>query len=67
MPVAVAADGWGYAVTDPGCGNPFKRCPWLLYACGPVPFDPVRDFTPISLVANPGGVFVVNAALPVRT
>jgi tripartite-type tricarboxylate transporter receptor subunit TctC len=31
------------------------------------PFDPVRDFTPISLVANPGGVFVVNAALPVRT
>jgi len=31
------------------------------------PFDPVKDFAPISIVANPGGVFVVNAALPVRT
>jgi tripartite-type tricarboxylate transporter receptor subunit TctC len=31
------------------------------------PYDPVKDFAPISLVANPGGVFVVNAALPVRT
>ena len=30
------------------------------------PFDPVKDFAPISLVANPGGVVVVNAALPVR-
>jgi len=31
------------------------------------PYDPVKDFAPISLVANPNGVFVVNAALPVRT
>ena len=31
------------------------------------PYDPVKDFAPISLVANPGGMFVVNAALPVRT
>ncbi|MCW5656896.1 MAG: tripartite tricarboxylate transporter substrate binding protein [Burkholderiaceae bacterium] len=30
-------------------------------------YDPVKDFAPISLVANPGGVFVVNAALPART
>ncbi len=31
------------------------------------PYDTVKDFAPISLVANPNGVFVVNAALPVRT
>jgi tripartite-type tricarboxylate transporter receptor subunit TctC len=31
------------------------------------PYNPVKDFASISLVANPNGVFVVNAALPVRT
>ena len=32
-----------------------------------LPFDPVKDFAPVSLVANLGGVFLVNANLPVRT
>lgn len=30
-------------------------------------YDPVKDFAPISFVTNSGGMFVVNAALPVRT
>jgi len=32
-----------------------------------LPFDPVKDFAPVSLVANLGGIFLVNANLPVRT
>lgn len=32
-----------------------------------LPFDPVKDFAPVSLVANLGGVFVVNANVPART
>ncbi len=32
-----------------------------------IPFDPIRDFTPISLVATAMNVLVVNVDLPVRT
>jgi len=32
-----------------------------------LPFDPVKDFVPVSLVANLGGVFLVNAKVPART
>ncbi|MDP1691928.1 MAG: tripartite tricarboxylate transporter substrate binding protein [Burkholderiaceae bacterium] len=32
-----------------------------------LPYDPLKDLVPISLVANLGGVFVVNAAVPART
>lgn len=32
-----------------------------------LPFDPVEDFTPISLVGREPGVLVVNSALPVQT
>lgn len=32
-----------------------------------LPYDPIKDLAPVSLVANLGGVFVVNAAVPART
>ncbi len=32
-----------------------------------LPFDPIKDLAPISLVANLGGVFVINAAVPAKT
>ena len=32
-----------------------------------LPFDPVEDFTPISLIGREPGVLVVNPALPVKT
>ena len=32
-----------------------------------LPFDPVKDFAPVSLVANLGGVLLVNANVPART
>jgi tripartite-type tricarboxylate transporter receptor subunit TctC len=32
-----------------------------------LPFDPVRDFTPIALVANVPNVLVVNPAIPARS
>lgn len=32
-----------------------------------LPFDPVKDFAPVSLVANLGGVLLVNASVPVHS
>jgi len=32
-----------------------------------VPYDPIRDFTPISLIATASQVFVVNPAFPAKT
>lgn len=43
--------------------NPFWLSPFLQE----VNYDPLRDFTPISLVARAPGVLVANAALPVKS
>ena len=43
--------------------NPFWLSPFLQE----VNYDPLRDFTPISLVARAPGVLVANAALPIKT
>jgi len=32
-----------------------------------MPYDPIKDLVPISLVANLGGVFIVNADVPAKT
>ena len=32
-----------------------------------LPFDPIEDFTPVSLIGREPGVVVVNPALPVKT
>jgi tripartite-type tricarboxylate transporter receptor subunit TctC len=39
----------------------------LTAALYKLPFDPVKDFAPVSLVANLGGVLLVNAGVPART
>jgi tripartite-type tricarboxylate transporter receptor subunit TctC len=39
----------------------------ILPVLGPIPYDPVKDFAPISIVGTTPYVLVVNAGLPVHT
>lgn len=55
-----APDGYTLLMT---AASPLTLAPALQK----VPYDPVKDFAPISLMVNLNGVLVVNAALPVRT
>ncbi|MFN6993098.1 MAG: Bug family tripartite tricarboxylate transporter substrate binding protein [Aquincola tertiaricarbonis] len=55
-----APDGYTLLIT---AASPLTLAPVLQK----VPYDPVKDFAPISLMVNLNGVLVVNAALPVRT
>jgi len=40
---------------------------WLAPLLSDMPYDPVRDFTPVSLVSNSPNVLVVNPALGVKS
>ncbi|MGV3572245.1 MAG: Bug family tripartite tricarboxylate transporter substrate binding protein [Ramlibacter sp.] len=55
-----APDGYTLLMT---AASPLTLAPLLQK----VPYDPVKDFAPISLMVNLNGVLAVNAALPVRT
>jgi tripartite-type tricarboxylate transporter receptor subunit TctC len=55
-----APDGYTLLMT---AASPLTLAPVLQK----VPYDPVKDFSPISLMVNLNGVLAVNAALPVRT
>lgn len=55
-----APDGYTLLMT---ASSPLTLAPALQK----VPYDPVKDFAPISLMVNLNGVLVVNAALPVHT
>lgn len=55
-----APDGYTLLMT---AASPLTLAPVLQK----VPYDPVKDFAPISLMVNLNGVLVVNAALPVHT
>ena len=55
-----APDGYTLLMT---AASPLTLAPILQK----VPYDPVKDFAPISLMVNLNGVLAVNAALPVRT
>lgn len=55
-----APDGYTLLMT---AASPLTLAPTLQK----VPYDPVKDFAPISLMVNLNGVLAVNAALPVRT
>jgi tripartite-type tricarboxylate transporter receptor subunit TctC len=55
-----APDGYTLLMT---AASPLTLAPTLQK----VPYDPVKDFAPISLMVNLNAVLAVNAALPVRT
>ncbi|MCM3562720.1 Bug family tripartite tricarboxylate transporter substrate binding protein [Hydrogenophaga intermedia] len=55
-----APDGYTLLMT---AASPLTLAPILQK----VPYDPVKDFAPISLMVHLNGVLVVNSALPVRT
>ncbi|HEY8612887.1 MAG TPA: tripartite tricarboxylate transporter substrate binding protein [Roseomonas sp.] len=56
-----APDGYSFLVSDVG---PLAMAP-SLYAN--LPYDPVRDFAPVSLIARLPFVLVVNPAVPARS
>jgi len=55
-----APDGYTLLMT---AASPLTLAPILQK----VPYDPVKDFAPISMMVSLNGVLAVNAALPVRT
>ena len=40
---------------------------WILPQLQPTPFDPMRDFAPVVLVANTPNILVTHPSLPVKT
>src|SRR5207244_886479 len=54
-----AADGYTLLLSD----SPFVVNPSVF---AKVPYDPIRDFTPIALVAQSPMMLVVNAAVPAQ-
>lgn len=64
--------GAGMVARSPGDGYTLLIGSQALYSVNPwlyekVPYDPVKDFTPVSLVGFLPSFFVVPAALPVNT
>lgn len=54
-----AADGYTFHLTDSG---PMTIVPGMR----PVPYDPLKDFTPIGLICSGGTVIVVHPSVPAR-
>src|SRR6185295_4113463 len=64
--------GAGYVATQPPDGYTIMLGTSSTYSIAPnvykkVPFDPVKDFSPIGLIAEVPFVLVVNPSLPVKS
>ncbi|OAI52686.1 hypothetical protein AYO46_04835 [Betaproteobacteria bacterium SCGC AG-212-J23] len=71
-PGAGGALGADIAARSPADGYSLLLTTTAIYAILPnlkknLPYDPVRDFAPVSRVATASNVLVVNASLPVRS
>jgi tripartite-type tricarboxylate transporter receptor subunit TctC len=71
-PGAAGALGADIAARSPADGYSLLLTTTAIYAILPnlkknLPYDPVRDFVPISRVATASNVLVVNASLPARS
>ena len=71
-PGASGAIGADIAARSPADGYTLLLTTTAIYAILPslrkdLPYDPVRDFVPVSRIATASNVLVVNASLPVRS
>jgi len=71
-PGAAGALGADVAAKSPGDGYTLLLTTTTIYAILPslkkdLPYDPVRDFVPVSRIATSSNVLVVNNALPARS
>ena len=56
-----APDGYTLLLTTPGTHTSIQ------FVARSVPYDPIRDFTPVTAAATQSGLWLVNAAIPART
>jgi tripartite-type tricarboxylate transporter receptor subunit TctC len=64
---AIAIDAVAKAPADGYTLLLYSNAMWTLPVLKKVPFDPIRDFAPISLVAMAPSILVVHPSLPVKS